>query len=58
MLGELLDHSTVQYRDVNAGLTSMVIIGWNKWQWTALSDAAQPAVKRAPTCAAATSSLL
>jgi len=46
-LDELLDHSSVYYHDVNAGATSMVFLGWNKWQWSSLPDAAQPAVKRA-----------
>lgn len=46
-LDELLDHSSIHYHDVNAGVTSMVFLGWNKWQWTALPDEAQPAVKRA-----------
>lgn len=46
-LDELLDHSSVHYHDVNAGVTSVVFIGWNEWQWSALPDAAQPTVKRA-----------
>ncbi len=45
-LDELLDHSSVHYHDVNAGVTSVVFLGWNKWQWSALPDAAQPTVKR------------
>jgi hypothetical protein len=46
-LDELLDHSSVHYHDVNAGHSTVVFLGWNKWQWRALPDEAQPAVKRA-----------
>lgn len=43
-LQELLEFSGVRYDDFNARSSSIVVLGWNKWQWTQLPPEAAPKV--------------
>jgi hypothetical protein len=43
-LRQVLALSNVQYDDINARSSGFVIVGWNKYQWTALPDQAAPFV--------------
>lgn len=43
-LQHLLEVSDVRYDDINAGSSGLFVVGWNKWQWTALPDEAAPLV--------------
>lgn len=40
----LLEVSAVHFDDANARSTGVIFVGWNKWQWTKLPDAAAPLV--------------
>lgn len=46
-LEQILAVSDVKYNDINAGSSSVFVMGWNKWQWTALPDSAAPLVGEA-----------
>lgn len=46
-LQQVLALSKIEHDDINARSSGVFVVGWNKWQWSALPDEAAPLVGRA-----------
>lgn len=46
-IADLLELSSVHFDDINVQPSGVFVVGWNKWQWDALSNEAAPRVGKA-----------